>query len=412
MNRISHWPGLARVNRRVMYLSALSSQAAFQSGLASRVRHPGRAESLTNDAIAFPRSLLHTLRCIFDAGDLVLVARETTGDDCGILNGTLRCLQCSREFPIEAGIVRMIPSDRTQETDHEIELKDREYESMPDTFVPAHWGWRSEYMDRIEIPPHLAGLEPLMCRRVLELGCGDGRFTCLMAQMGAEVLAVDFSLAALRRTQRNLAKGEPPTTYRLAAPRCIGNLTSRVGLVQADASQFHPAPGSFQRALSATPLDSRDERMKMFRAVAESLADDGRYVAGVEYDDLSRRILGLPLVRRYSPGGILIEHLDRATMQREMAPYFGRMTMRPVRVRLPLARLLPMKARVAAALAVSHLPVLRNLGEILLVSAERPRRLPQDGVRRPDRFAARTWYRRYQQWRGKGAVWSLGDGPV
>jgi SAM-dependent methyltransferase len=364
-----------------------------------------------NDAIAFPRSLLHLLRCIFDAGELA-VAGETSGDRSGILDGTLRCLQCSHEYSIEAGIARMLPSDRTQETDHEIELKDREYEAMPDAFIPSDSGWRSEYMDEIEIPPHLASLEPLQDRRVLEIGCGDGRFTCLMAEMGAEVLAVDFSLWALRKTQRNLAKGEPPTRYRLAAPRRTGNLTSRVGLVQADASQFHLAPRSFHRALSATPLDSRDERMKMFRAVADSLTDDGRYVAGVEYDDLSRRILGLPLVRRYSPGGILIEHLDRATMRREIAPYFGRMTMRPIRARLPLARLLPVKARVAAALAISHLPVLRDLGEILLVSAERPRRLPQDGVRRPDLFAARTLYRRYQQWRGKGTVWSLGDGPI
>jgi uncharacterized protein YbaR (Trm112 family)/ubiquinone/menaquinone biosynthesis C-methylase UbiE len=364
-----------------------------------------------NNAIMFPRSLLHLLRCIFDASELA-VARETSGDSSGIVNGTLRCVQCSHEYSIDAGIARMLPSDRTQETDHEIELKDLEYEAMPEAFVPSDSGWRSEYMDEIEIPPHLGGLEPLAGRRVLELGCGDGRFTCLMAQMGAEILAVDFSLWALRRTQRNLAKGEAPTKYRLAAPRRTGNLTSYAGLVQADASQFHLAPRSFHRALSATPLDTRDERMEMFRAVAESLTDDGRYVAGVEYDDLSRKILGLPLVRRYSPGGILIEHLDRATMRREMAPYFGRMTMRPIRVRLPLARLLPIKARVAAALTVSRLPVLRDLGEILLVSAERPRRLPQDGVRRPDLFAARTLYRRFQHWRGKDAVWSLGDGPI
>ncbi len=364
-----------------------------------------------NDAITFPRSLLRLLRCIYDADELT-VARETSGDSSGIQDGTLRCVRCSREYLVEAGIARMLPTDRTQETDHEIDLKDHEYEEMPDSFVPSASGWRSDYMDKIEIPPHLGSLEPLADCRVMELGCGDGRFTSLMAQMGAVVLAVDFSLCALRKAQHHLAKGEPPTTYRLAKPRHTHNLTSRVGLVQADASHFHLAPRSFHRALSATPLDSRDERMKMFRAVAESLTDDGRYVAGVEYDDLSRRILGLPLVRRYSPGGILIEHLDQATIRREMAPYFGRMTMRPIRVRLPLASLLPMKARVAAAFVASRMPVVKHLGEILLVSAEHPRRLPEDGARRPDRFAARTLYRRYRQWRGKDTIWSLGDGPI
>jgi SAM-dependent methyltransferase len=364
-----------------------------------------------NDAPTFPRNLLRLLRCISD-GDELAVARESGGTKSGILNGTLRCVQCSREYPVEAGIACMIKPDRSRETDHEMDLKDGEYESMPDTFVPPAEGWRSEYMDRIEIPPHLDSLKPVVGQRVLELGCGDGRFTSLMAQMGAEVLAVDFSMWALRKTQRNLATGKPPTTYRVPTPRYTGDLTSRVGLVQADASQFHVAPRSFDRALSATPLDSRDERMKMYSAVAESLTDDGRYIAGVEYDDLYRRILGLPLVRRYTPGGILIEHLDIPTMQREMAPYFTRMTMRPIRVHLPLARRLPLKARVAAALVAGRMPVIKHLGEILLVSAECPRRLPQDGVRRPDLFGARGLYRRYRHWRGKDTLWSLGDDPV
>jgi uncharacterized protein YbaR (Trm112 family)/ubiquinone/menaquinone biosynthesis C-methylase UbiE len=364
-----------------------------------------------SDAVKFPRSLLHLLRCSFDANQLAVV-REAGSDDSGVVNGSLRCDHCSREYAIEGGIARMLVPDRTWETELEMGMKDEEYELMPDAFVPPVSGWRSEVLDKIEIPPHLDSLEPLANRRVLELGCGDGRFTCLMAQMGAEVLAVDFSLWALRRTQRNLAKGEPPTTYRLATPRQVGNLTSRVGLIQADASQFHVAPRSFHRALSATPLDSRDERMKMFRYVAESLTDDGRYVAGVEYDDLYRRVLGLPVLRRYTPGGILIEHLDMPTMRREMAPYFGRVAMRPIRVHLPMESRLPLKARIVAARLASRTPILKHLGAILLVSAERPRRLPQDGARRPERFAARTLYRRYKQWRGEESIWSLGDGPI
>ncbi|MGB6800874.1 MAG: hypothetical protein WBE31_01300, partial [Candidatus Sulfotelmatobacter sp.] len=79
----------------------------------------------------------------------------------------------------------------TQESQHEITLLDQAYGAMPETFAPAASGWRSEFNDRIEIPPHLNLLQLRPGQRVLELGCGDGRFTLLMARLGADVLALD-----------------------------------------------------------------------------------------------------------------------------------------------------------------------------------------------------------------------------
>lgn len=297
----------------------------------------------------------------------------------------------------------------TEESRHEIQLKDEEYEALPETFVPPPSGWRSEFTDKIEIPPHLNALHPLVGRRVLELGCGDGRFTTLMAQSGAEVLAIDFSFEGLRKASWHLAKGSPPTSYQLRRKHFAGDLRTRVGLVQADASRFHVAPRGFSRALSATPLDSRDERMEMYRSVAEALTEDGRFVAGVEYDDLYRRVLGLPKVRRYSRGGILIEHLNIATMRREMSPYFGRLRMQPIRVHLPFVRLLPIGTRVVVSRCAASTPILKHLGDILLVSAERPWRLPQEGVRRPGYFGASAIYRRYKCWRGEEPIWSMDE---
>jgi hypothetical protein len=177
----------------------------------------------------------------------------------------------------------------------------------------------------------------------------------------------------------------------------------RVGLVQADATKFHVAPLSFDRALSATPLDGRDERMKVYRSLAESLRADGRYVAGVEYDSIQRRLLGLPLVRRYSAGGILIEHLNIQTLRREISPYFRRARMRLIRARVPfLSRLkLPMAMEVLLVRICSALPGFRHLGEILLACAESPIQLPAEGAERPDFLGARTAYRRYKRWLGK-----------
>ncbi len=359
----------------------------------------------------FPRSFLPLLRCVRDAGQLSICS-EVRGDEIGISDGSLRCVQCSHEYQIENGIVRLMKDTLTRETEHEIVLKDQEYGAMPDTFVPPSSGWRSEFADRIESPPHLKAIEPLDGRRVLELGCGDGRFTLLMAQLGARVLAIDFSIEALRKVSSNLSSGVAPTQYKVSSRHSAVSLAERVGLVQADASNFKVAPRHFDRALSATPLDSRDERMKMYCAIAESMRDDGRYVGGVEYDDLYRKVFGMPLVRRYTPGGVLIEHLDIPAMRREAAPYFERMRFQTIRAHVPfvkhaLAKQLPALA-VLLSRMVCALPVLKHLGEILLLSAERPRRLPLEGARRPGFIGAKKFYRWYKRRKGEEAMWDPG----
>jgi uncharacterized protein YbaR (Trm112 family) len=232
----------------------------------------------------FPYTLLPLLRCSHDAGQLS-VCQELRIGNIGLIDARLRCTKCSQEYSIDDGIARLMTDSLTSESQHEMVLKSAEYEAMPDNFVAPSEGWRSEFADAIEIPAHLEELGTLEGHTVLEVACGDGRFTVLMAQMGAEVLAVDFSLAALRKLASNLSLGIAPTSYRPAKQGARSPLAGRVGLVQADASSFHVAPCSFDRALSATPCDSRDERMRMYRTVAESLKDGGRYIAGVEHDD-------------------------------------------------------------------------------------------------------------------------------
>jgi SAM-dependent methyltransferase len=296
----------------------------------------------------------------------------------------------------------------TPETEHEITLKDQEYAAMQEVFQPPPSGWRSEYVDRIEIPPHLDALEPLNGSRVLELACGDGRFTMLMAQLGAEVLAVDFALAALRKMTENLPSGVAPTTYKVVPRRPAGSLVAHVGLVQADASHFHVAPRSFDRALSATPLDYRDERMRMYCAISEALTDAGRFVGGFDHDDLYRKLFGLPLISRYTPGGVLIDHLDTPTLRREVAPYFSQMRFRPIRAHLPFMKRLSMKAAASVALAADKIPGLRQCGGILLVLAEGPIRLPVEGARRPGSAVAKSLYRWFKRRKGERPEWDPG----
>jgi SAM-dependent methyltransferase len=336
----------------------------------------------------FPRDMLHLLRCINDAGELTLI-KEPLGDADGVLDAVLRCKACGSEFRIEDGIARLLPDQLTEEDKHEMSIRDTiDYDcTNPGSFVPPAEGWRSLLSDRLEVPAHLDALQTLPSNTVLELACGDGRFTSLIAKTGAKVLAVDFSINALRLLAWRLPAG------------------AKVGRVHADINQLHLASRAFDRALTLTPLDSRDERMNMYRTIAHALKDDGRYVGSFEHDDLHRRLLGLPLMRRYSKDGILIEHLTTKTMDLEAAPYFSKLRVRPIRPRVPFALKLPPGLALPLLRLVAALPLARHFGELLLLTAQDPVRLPVEGQHRSGNRLAKVAYRSYMNKKNKKASW-------
>ena len=357
----------------------------------------------------FPHHLLHLLRCPCDSGALILAAESQSGS-IGIIQGLLRCTTCAAEYLIEDGIVRLMHGPLTREDQQEMAMRDSQNTQLPaGPFIPPPFGWRSLLFDRLEIPPHLEALDPAGCR-VLEIGCGDGRFTMLMAQMGATVLAVDFSLNSLRVLAARLPSGIAPTGYDLPRSHYRGDLRHLVGLVQADATRLSLAPRSFDRALSSTPLDSRDERMALYRTLADALTDEGRYIIGVENDDLTRRLLGLPAARRYS-SGIFIEHFSPEKMRSEVAPFFSNIRIKPIRPRLPFIHRLPFQCALFVSRIVTALPVLRHLGEILLVRVQHPVRPCLEGVHRPGNKFVKRFYRWYMQKIGNQPLWE-GNEPV
>jgi SAM-dependent methyltransferase len=293
----------------------------------------------------------------------------------------LRCKSCGAEFRIEDGIARMLPTQLSAEDQHEMSIRDTiDYDcTNPGPFVPPLDGWRSVLSDMLEVPPHLNGLRSSGGNTVLELACGDGRFTIPIAETGARILAVDFSINSLRLLGHRMPSG------------------ARVGRVHADINQLHVARRSFDRAISMTPLDSRDERMMMYRMIAEALTDDGRYVGSVENDDINRRLLGLPLARRYSKDGILIEHLTTKTLRHEAEPYFSQLRIRPIRPRVPFIGKLPRRLAFPILRAIAALPIVREFGELLLLVAQRPVRLPVVSEYRSGSRIAKSAYRSYMR---------------
>jgi SAM-dependent methyltransferase len=336
----------------------------------------------------FPREMVSLLRCNNDAGELS-IATELPSDDVDVVDAVLRCKTCGIEYRIKDGIARLMPNQLSAEDQHEMNIRNAlDYNNENQgPFVPPPDGWRSALSDMLEIPEHLNELKPSRSNMVLELACGDGRFTALVAQTGARILAVDFSINAL-----NLLAHRLPSE-------------ARVGRVHADINHLHVASRSFDRALSFTPLDSRDQRMFMYRMIAVALNDEGRYVASVEHDDLNRRLLGLPFVRRYSRDGILIEHLTAKTMRREAAPYFSELHIRPIRPRVPFVAKLPRVLALPILRIFAFLPIVRQFGELLLLTARRPVRLSAEGEFRSGNYAAKRLYRSYMKAKNQEPSW-------
>jgi len=359
----------------------------------------------------FPRDLLPLLRCPRDAGPLSIVTELRTGS-IGIVEGRLCCSKCAAEYMIEDGIARLMEGPLSPEDEHEIRLRDAGHvRALSEPYVVPASGLRSKFNDLLEVPQHLAELAPLEGRKVLEFGCGDGRFTMLMAQMGARIIAVDFSINALRKLAGFLPSGIAPTAIQYVDRSSAKDLRRHVGLVQADACHFHIADRSFDRAFSTTPLDTRAQRMAMYRTIADALTDEGRYVCSFEHDDLNRRLLGLPVARRYWRGGVFIEHFDRTTLRREVNPYFSKVHIRPIQPFVPLVRRLPFACAVRVSLMVGATPFLRRLGILLLVRAELPFREPAEGAYRPGNSLFKGLYRRYMRMIGKDPLWTE-DEPV
>jgi SAM-dependent methyltransferase len=61
--------------------------------------------------------------------------------------------------------------------------------------------------------PHLSLLGDVTGKRVLDAGCGEGRFARMLAERGAKVTAIDFSKRMIELAQAAIVEGDAPITY-------------------------------------------------------------------------------------------------------------------------------------------------------------------------------------------------------
>lgn len=296
----------------------------------------------------FPVAMLQLLRCPQDAGALRLATPAPAG---GLLReGTLRCEACPARYTVADGIVRLFDATALDSVSRHEHVQ-RDQGAHKDTFL-----WESAALSSMEVRPVIDSLQPLAGATVLEMGCGKGRFTIRMAERGAAVLAMDFSLAVLETLASRLQSDW------------------RVGIVQADCTRTAVAPRAFDRALSTlvSNLPSLQHVHAMCRIAAAALVERGRFVIDAHHHSLRHRVRREPQRGHYPESGIF-RYLFRGTELREVCrEHFKQVRCRPIQVTLPLLGRVGMQS-VALSRTTERLPLLNQLGELLLGVAEQPR---------------------------------------
>jgi len=143
------------------------------------------SSALEVEEIVF-QSAVELLRCPTCHGKLRPQRPKRKGDE--ILSGTLGCTEDrSHHYPIERGIPRFVPPENYAGS---FGFEWTLYGDLQVDRLGDHTITRDRFYQQMGCGPEdLAGL------RVLEVGCGGGRFSDVVLDAGAELFAVDLSVA-------------------------------------------------------------------------------------------------------------------------------------------------------------------------------------------------------------------------
>jgi SAM-dependent methyltransferase len=248
-------------------------------------------------------SLVELLRCTRCGGSIDL-SEQPLGEPEG---GSLRCVSCHTVFPVVRGIPRFVPSENYAGN------FGLQWNTFRTTQLDSHSGTTIS-RDRFLGSTGWSEAD-LRGRRVLDVGCGAGRFAEVALSLGAEVVAVDYS-SAVDATLENL--GHHP----------------RLRVIQADIFKLPFAPESFDFVYCLGVLQHTPDVGAAFRALPRMVRPGGGLAVDL-YPRLLRNLLTgkywvRPITRRMARDRLFricrraVPMLLPISLQLGRVPFFGR----------------------------------------------------------------------------------------
>jgi len=221
-----------------------------------------------------------------DPGDLVLgpfVCPSCRDSLDGAAGSTVSCRR-GHVFPIVAGIPRFVDDDLHES----FGIQWNEFAEVQLDSVNGTDESRSRLLAQSRRPPDF-----WKDKRVLEAGCGAGRFTEILLRWGADVVAIDYSKAVEACARSN------------AVARASGQLH----VAQADIFHLPVPPGSFDVVLCYGVLQHTGDPRRALRSVWDCVRPGGLLLAD-RYQTSLRRVmpfkyLGRPVLKRLEPRSLL-----------------------------------------------------------------------------------------------------------
>lgn len=133
--------------------------------------------------------------------------------------------------------------------------------------------WADEYNDEdpttvLDEPFVLSMLEPFSGCRILDLGCGTGRYLRRISRPDIQLIGLDLSCAMLARAKRKAITSSP------------------LSLVQAMIGRLPFAPNSVDRVIAGLVLDHISELSAFFQETAAILRPDGRLLVSAVHPEM------------------------------------------------------------------------------------------------------------------------------
>jgi SAM-dependent methyltransferase len=200
-------------------------------------------------------SALEMLRCPACRSPLHVSAEQKSGEE--IVSGRLACSTCDAAFPIVRGVPRFVSSDCYADA------FSFEWNLHRTTQLDSATG-KTDSVDRFTKSLGFS-LSELNGKRVLDIGCGTGRFAEIALRNGATVVGVDLSLAVD------------------AAYKNIGT-HPRMHIVQADVFKLPVARDAFDVIYSLGVLHHTPDCRKAFEQLPPHLKPSGKVVITVYTD--------------------------------------------------------------------------------------------------------------------------------